>query len=86
MTKEQRAMFDAVQSEVNKAKHKLSEAEDSLTAAAEHCKGTPMEDKLNSIFDEVYDLHYSLIKELTDFELRLNGCGNDTPESWKEAI
>ena len=82
MTKEQKAMFKKVEAAVLEAKQLMSQAEDRIEEAADSCKGLPMEDQLNSIFDELTDLRFDLGKQLTNFEKRLNGEGNDAPESW----
>lgn len=82
MTKEQRAMFKKVENAVADAKQFMAEAEEKLEEAADECKGTPMEDQLNSIFDDLTNLRFDLGKQLENFEKRLNGEGNDAPESW----
>lgn len=82
MTKEQAAMLKDTKDLVHEAKILMAKAEEKIEAAAEVCKGFPMEDQLNSIFDELTDLRFDLGKQLDTFEKRLNGEGNDAPESW----
>lgn len=82
MTQEEREMFKKVKTAVADAKQFMAEAEEKIEAAADDCKGTPMEDQLNSIFDELTDLRFDLGKQLNNFFKRLNGEGNDAPESW----
>lgn len=84
MTREQKEMLIKVTAAVTAAKVQMAKAEDSIEAAADACKGQPMENILNSIYDELTDLRFDLGKELTNFENRLKGIGNDEPESWKE--
>lgn len=82
MTKEEKEMLGKVKAAVQEAKDLMVLAEEKIEAAADECKGTPMEDQLNSIFDELTDLRFDLGKQLDNFEKRLNGEGNDAPESW----
>lgn len=82
MTKEERVIFNKVQVAVAAAKDFMMRAEDQIESAADSCKGYPMEDQLNSIFDELTDLRFDLGKQLENFKKRLNGEGNDAPESW----
>lgn len=82
MTQEEREMFKKVKTAVAQATNFMVKAEDAIEAAADECKGTPMEDQLNSIFDELTDLRFDLGKQLNNFYKRLNGEGNDAPESW----
>ena len=56
-----------------------------LGEAAGACKGTPMENIILSIYDELIDLKLDLGKQVNTFEQRLNGVGNEMPISWKEA-
>ena len=84
MTKEQKEMLLKVTSAVTAAKRLISQAEDKLEEAADSCKGYPMEDHLNSIYDDLYDLRLDLGKQITAFGERLEGIGNEAPASWEE--
>lgn len=86
MTDEMKRVLDGVREDVEKAKHGIVEAQDWLASAAERCRGLPMEDRLNSFYDALEDLRFDLRKEVDEFGKRLNGEGNEAPESWKEAV
>jgi len=85
MTKEERKMLEDVKRLAGEARVLMSKAEDKLGEAANACKGTPMEALLLSMFDEQIDLKLDLAKQVEIFEQRLNGVGNEAPDSWKEA-
>lgn len=85
MTKEDKALFDKVRIRTDDAKRLIAQAEDKLAEAAEECRGTPMEDRLNSHYDALEDLRFDLNKQVNEFRARLNGEGNEAPESWRDA-
>lgn len=85
MTKEERKMLEDVKRLAGEARVLMSKAEEKLGEAAGACKGTPMENIIFSIYDELIDLKLDLGKQTEIFEQRLNGTGNEMPDSWKEA-
>ena len=71
MTKEQEAMLDRVTALVKEAKMTMVKAQDKLAEAAEACKGTPLEDHLNSQWDAMEDLRFDIGKQLDRYAARL---------------
>lgn len=86
MTKKEKELLKDVSVLIGEAKMLMSQAEDRIEEAADKCakdqKTVFMEDQLNSIFDELTDLRFDLGKQLKNFEERLNGEGDEAPESW----
>ena len=85
MTKEERKMLEDVKRLAGEVRVLMSKAEDKLGETAGACKGTPMENMILSMYDELIDLKLDLAKQVDIFEQRLNGVGNEAPDSWKEA-
>ena len=85
MTKAEKTMLAAVKTAAGQAEIEMAKAEENLRLAAEACKGTPMEAQLLSIYDELIDLKLDTRKQVKTFEERLNGYGNEAPESWRDA-
>ena len=86
MTKEQAKMMQAVTAGVLAARVELADARDQISGAADECKGNPMEDRLNSWYDEIEDLIYDMKKQLEAWKDNLENGGCSVPDSWKEAI
>lgn len=87
MTGQQEKMLKDTQKYVESARMALISVQDNLEAAAEACKGTPMEDHLNSHWDAIEDLRFDLQKQFDEWKKRMKtGKGGEMPESWKEAV
>ena len=86
MTKEQRAKYEEAKRNVEEAKILMAKAEEKIGTAAGCFRNLPFEYQLNQIEDELIDLKIDLGRQVAELEKRLNGQGNEEPESWKEAM
>lgn len=85
MTQEQRKMAQAATGGILAARVELDQARELLAEAAKACKGDPIEDRLNSWYDELTDLIYDYKKVWKEWRDNLDR-EDKFPESWKEAI
>lgn len=80
MTKEQ---MNKVEEFVGTARMRMIDAQNALAEAAEVCKGQPLEDHLNSLYDALDDLRFDLTKQVREFANRLDG--KETRAAWQQA-
>ena len=71
MSDKQKEAFRKVTCQVLASRVELRNAYDMIAEAAESCKGTPLEDRLNSFCDDIDNMIFDLKQEWKQYKERL---------------